>query len=315
MKLHGLMFPMGTFLKASLCSMAAILLSFTLPHSAESETSSWYADVENNNQYHDSIYYMTVSGYASGYGDGSFRPGNTINRAEALKLILNSSGVDVEEQSTLDSTGAIFSDVTEDLWYSSYLQTALKMGVISGYADGTFKGDNTVNRAEAMKMLAIARDINFSETEGDAEEAWFTKYIDFATENALLIPDASGDYLAGQELSRGELCEIIYRLYKDNYTGYTEYGGATWYSTDFIGDGTASGEVYEADKMTAAHKTLPFGTVLKVTNLANNLYVTVKVNDRGPYHDGYIVDLSSGAFQKIASLGTGVIKVRIEEMK
>jgi len=70
----------------------------------------------------------------------------------------------------------------------------------------------------------------------------------------------------------------------------TQTGKASFYSNAFEGSPTASGEKYQASKLTAAHKTLPFGTIVKVTNLANNESVEVTVNDRGPYAKGRVID-------------------------
>ncbi|MBN2695565.1 septal ring lytic transglycosylase RlpA family protein [bacterium] len=90
------------------------------------------------------------------------------------------------------------------------------------------------------------------------------------------------------------------------------YGKASWYGEKFHGKKTASGEIYSINKNTAAHKTLPFGVILKVTNLKNNKSVVVKVNDRGPYVRNRVIDLSKSAFKKISSLNSGVIDVKIE---
>ncbi|OIP81039.1 hypothetical protein AUK45_02290 [Candidatus Peregrinibacteria bacterium CG2_30_44_17] len=76
--------------------------------------------------------------------------------------------------------------------------------------------------------------------------------------------------------------------------------------------GTASGEPFDETEMTAAHKTLPFGTYVRVTNLANNQTVEVKINDRGPYGEGRIIDLSKSAFKEIGALSTGVLNVEVE---
>jgi rare lipoprotein A len=78
---------------------------------------------------------------------------------------------------------------------------------------------------------------------------------------------------------------------------------------------TASGELYDKAKKTAAHKKLPFGTKVKVTNTKNSKSVIVKINDRGPFAKGRVVDLSSSAFSSIAKLDAGVIDVKIEVMK
>ncbi len=86
---------------------------------------------------------------------------------------------------------------------------------------------------------------------------------------------------------------------------------ASWYAS---GTTTASGERFNPEAMTAAHKTWRFGTRVKVTNLANNKSVTVRINDRGPFVEGRCLDLTRGAFRKIASLGTGVVKVKYQTL-
>ena len=99
---------------------------------------------------------------------------------------------------------------------------------------------------------------------------------------------------------------------KSKWAGYTEFGKASYYSTKFQSKKTASGELYDKYKSTAAHKKLPFGTKIKVTNIKNSKTVIVKINDRGPFVKGRIVDLSSSAFGRIAHLDIGVIEVKIE---
>lgn len=93
--------------------------------------------------------------------------------------------------------------------------------------------------------------------------------------------------------------------------GYDEIGYASWYGSDFHGKKTATGEIYNMYAMTAAHKTLPLGTRVKVTNLENGRSVYLLVNDRGPFVRGRDIDLSYGAAQKLGSVEKGVIKVRI----
>ena len=93
--------------------------------------------------------------------------------------------------------------------------------------------------------------------------------------------------------------------------GFSETGNASWYGPDFHGKKTASGEIYNKYAFTAAHKTLPFGTKVKVTNLDNGLSTTVVINDRGPFKSGRIIDLSYSAAQKISMVGTGTARVRI----
>lgn len=87
---------------------------------------------------------------------------------------------------------------------------------------------------------------------------------------------------------------------------------ASYYNDSFIGKKTASGELFYNSEFTVAHKTLPFGTKLKVTNKANNKSVIVRVNDRGPFIKGRSLDLSQKAFNQISSLKVGTIRVDYE---
>ena len=89
-------------------------------------------------------------------------------------------------------------------------------------------------------------------------------------------------------------------------------GAASWYGPRFHGRTTANGERYDMDGLTAAHRSLPFGTKVRVTNLTNGQSVTVRINDRGPFVEGRCLDLARGAFEEIASLGAGVITVRYQ---
>ncbi|MBI1767847.1 MAG: septal ring lytic transglycosylase RlpA family protein [Bacteroidetes bacterium] len=89
-------------------------------------------------------------------------------------------------------------------------------------------------------------------------------------------------------------------------------GKASFYADSFEGSPTASGEKYKANKFTAAHKTLPFGTVVKVTNVANKESVNVTINDRGPYVEGRVIDLSKAAAEKLKLFNQGVAEVLIE---
>jgi len=93
---------------------------------------------------------------------------------------------------------------------------------------------------------------------------------------------------------------------------FSETGTASWYGPKFHGKKTSSGETYDQYAYTAAHKTLPFGTRLRVTNLDNGRTTKVVVNDRGPFKSGRIIDLSRAAAQDIDMIGTGTARVRIE---
>lgn len=91
-------------------------------------------------------------------------------------------------------------------------------------------------------------------------------------------------------------------------------GKASYYANKFHGRTTSSGDMYHRDSLTCAHRTLPFGTKLKVRNPRNNQEVVVEVNDRGPFCEGRVVDLSYAAAKQIGILHRGVARVEIEEV-
>lgn len=94
--------------------------------------------------------------------------------------------------------------------------------------------------------------------------------------------------------------------------GYTEEGNASWYGEPFHGRRGANGEIYDMHKMTAAHRTLPFETKVRVTNLNNGESTTVRITDRGPFVENRIIDLSLAAAREIGLLGPGTAPVRVE---
>lgn len=91
-----------------------------------------------------------------------------------------------------------------------------------------------------------------------------------------------------------------------------ETGLASWYGHPYHGRASASGEIYDMEQMTAAHRTLPFGTWVRVHDLDNDKSVDVRINDRGPFVDGRIIDLSHAAARSIAMIGPGTARVRLE---
>jgi rare lipoprotein A len=99
---------------------------------------------------------------------------------------------------------------------------------------------------------------------------------------------------------------------EDKPQPYTATGEASYYARMFEGRKTASGVLYRKDSLTAAHRTLPFGTIVKITNLDNEKEVIVEVNDRGPYARQRIIDLSRSAAEKIDILEKGTAKVKLE---
>jgi rare lipoprotein A len=118
---------------------------------------------------------------------------------------------------------------------------------------------------------------------------------------------AEGSYKVGQPYKVGG--EWYYP--REDYS-YDEAGVASWYGTEFHGQRTANGEVFNKNELTAAHKTLPLPTLARVTNLDNGRSIVVRINDRGPFSNGRLIDVSQRAAQLLGFEGTGTAKVRVQ---
>jgi rare lipoprotein A len=95
----------------------------------------------------------------------------------------------------------------------------------------------------------------------------------------------------------------------------TQEGTASWYGNPHHGKKTASGETYDMNALTAAHRTLPLGTRVRVTNTENGRSVVVRINDRGPFRDGRIIDVSRAAARELGATGHGLFSVRLEVLE
>jgi len=98
---------------------------------------------------------------------------------------------------------------------------------------------------------------------------------------------------------------LLYSLFGPYY----EVGIASWYGPGFDGNYTANGEIYDMNGISAAHKTLPFGTIVRVVDLETGKSVVVRINDRGPFIEGRIIDLSKGAAEKLGIIDKGIARV------
>lgn len=92
-------------------------------------------------------------------------------------------------------------------------------------------------------------------------------------------------------------------------------GEASWYGPGFYGNRTANGEVFRPGTMTAAHRTLPFGTKVRVTNLWNGRSTVVRINDRGPFHGRRVIDLAHGAASQLGLVASGIAQVKLEVLR
>jgi len=210
-----------------------------------------------------------------------------------------------------------FDDVKTDAWYFPYVLSALEKGIVKGYPDGLFHPEQTINRAESLKIvleqegLPLPSTVDFPPYNDVPADAWYSKYAQVAKERTLIVASRpEGNLEPSKKMNRGDFAELIYHTIQSAKNH--KFSRATWYSDDIAMQSTASRELYIPTNFTAAHKTLPFGTKVKVTNIANGKSVEVRINDRGPYSTGVDLDLSRSAFENIAPTSAGIIFVEYE---
>lgn len=297
-----------------------------------------FTDVDDNHKFLPSIRFLKESGVIKGYSDGSFKPDSEVNRAEALKIITLSQKIlkekvasaDAEmilERDAIESTMNVdatqnvdfdLTDVGSDSWYYKYVFKAFKDKIINGYSNRTFRPGSTIQLSEAIKILFEANNVEVPNVDTLTQNPykdvyltdWYAPYIQKAKKLYIIFGDLNGRVYPETNLTRKELANLIYRFYtlKEGRT----YGRASYYADYFQGRGTASGEKFDQNSYTGANLSLPFGTLVKVVNIENDKSVIVKINDRGPYDERFVIDLSKIAFETISPLSRGVIQVYYE---
>jgi len=171
-----------------------------------------FKDVATGDSHAQAIQYLKDEGVINGYPDGTFRPEGTINRAEALKIILIANKIPLEKLSTQ------FPDVPSEAWFSDYVVTAVKRGIVKGYSDGSFRPENNISRAEFLKIAILTAElITEEELTRDPypdvrQKDWFAPYFDLAKKTNLLSTKSGGYIRPAEPITRGETASVIEKL-------------------------------------------------------------------------------------------------------
>lgn len=145
----------------------------------------------------------------------------------------------------------------------------------------------------------------------------YTKYIIQAALIFLIIPfvACSSSVKFSSVKADSTICDSLYEIYKDSTVLEEVEGLASYYGKKFHNRKTSSGEIYDMHEMSASHKTYPFGTIVRITNLFNDSTVIVKVNDRLPKKSKRTIDLSVKAAEMLDFIKKGITKVKLEVLK
>lgn len=172
-------------------------------------TTSPFTDVGNYTKYKDAVLYLNSIGVVNGYPDGSFKPGDLINRAEFSKILIGAKfGIPTQENDY-----QCFPDVLAGQWYTGYVCKAKTEGIIDGYPDGSFKPDQNINYVEALKIVSEAYfdNIPINPDGGD----WYQKYWQFAKDKGFFLSEWTGSgYMPSTLITREQMSEMIYQVSK-----------------------------------------------------------------------------------------------------
>ena len=180
---------------------AAIAIGLLLHAVPAPAAAALFPDMEQKwFRYRAAVEYLVEKGVLQGYPDGMFRPDQPINRAEFLKIVFKG-------RSDVQPVGRrCFSDVNPEEWYAPYVCAAQRRGIVQGYPNGTFKPGQSVNTAEAMKIVLNAYQATVQEGQG---ERWYQPYVDYLDENNIF---GEHSYVPWEELSRLRAADLLWRL-------------------------------------------------------------------------------------------------------
>lgn len=180
-----------------------LILCFAFDSSA-----SLFSDIKEH-KYEHAILYIENEGIVEGYSDGSYKPDSSINRAELLRIVIDTNNIDVS-----DDLKNCFSDV-KDEWFAKYVCKAKEIGIIEGYPDGTFFPARNVIFVEALKIIELAYGAELGES-----SPWYKSYVDEASAKNMIPNDI---YSFGHAITRGQMADIMTRYLTDEEGIQEEY--------------------------------------------------------------------------------------------
>ena len=173
-----------------------------------------FPDVPGSHPHAEAIDFLSEENILGGYPDGTFRPEQLVNRAEALKILLLAGGIDVS-----GVTQSNFSDVPSSAWFAPFVSVARSHGITDGYPDGLFRPEQTVNLVEALKMLLVTNKIDLGNYATNKKlfsdsvpQAWYNSFLAYAQKFDIVQPDAINNIFPDRSLTREVLAEIVYRF-------------------------------------------------------------------------------------------------------
>jgi murein DD-endopeptidase MepM/ murein hydrolase activator NlpD len=195
-------------------------------------TASLFSDVAESSSYFQAVNFLKDHGVIDGYPDGTFKPSSVVSRVEVLKFILKGANARLISVAKLP-----FKDTKTGQWYSDFVATGFSKDIVKGYNDSTFKPENTVSRAEFIKMLVVAMELKIDTYvtrdpfKDVSKDAWYALYVKFAKDKNII--DARGEYFRPDEgMTREEVADALYRAIILKVSGADKYSDSLAVASD-----------------------------------------------------------------------------------
>lgn len=189
-----------------------------LAGSTASALTNPFPDVAGGTEHAGAIEYLRGQGIISGYDDGSFRPDNSINRAEALKLVFLVRQA-LNEPASANPQSISFPDVKSSDWFYNYVKEAYSLGIVQGYNDGYFRPANEITAAESLKIIytGLIPELSLPAVTqppfvGVQQSEWYAPYLEYGKSKHYIEAEETGSYQPEQKMTRAEFAEAIYRV-------------------------------------------------------------------------------------------------------
>lgn len=288
-------------------------VKFKIPFNADNYDDLSFKDIEPNQWFVPYLKEAVVRKVITGYNDNTIRPFQSVNKAELYTILYRLTPAELKE---VKAEEALSDDIASGYWYFDSLQFALENQLL------TTNDEKLVNPLKELTRANVAHFVyeysNWLNERIIDQESSTNEDSENTTTNTEETTDQTEKPSTEEEVTDQTNNEEDSSSQSDeNETpnteeAFTESGVASYYGYSFDGRRTASGQLLDVEANMAAHKTLPFGTIVRVTNPDTKKWVEVTIFDRGPFVEGRVIDLTPSSFEALAPLSAGLVKVELE---
>lgn len=277
-----------------------------IPFSSEEYSDLEFSDIQQDAWYIESLKEAVIRGIIKGYDDGTIKPKNTVTKGELFTMLYRLSPEKLQEIKTEEP---LANDIASGYWFYNGLQMALENDILETDSDKNVSPSKELSRAEISKHInSYIKWLELRTTPISNEEK---EEINNEVSEQNTTEETSNQTPSETEDTNEEISDEIKT--EGFEVGYKEKGVASYYGFSFDGRRTASGTLLDTASYMAAHKYLPFGSIVRITDPETTKWVEVSIVDRGPFVEGRIIDLTPQAFEDLGfPLSKGIANVELE---